>query len=83
MNYPAVSALQTILLTYQYRKKELPEIFNEVIASLEGCLSFYVQNDDGTGEPFMAMGFPREAVRVFRRAAQVLEEAKRIQRGDT
>jgi len=53
------------------------QIAQELIKSLEEVVMFYDMNDDGTGEPFMALGFTKDVVDVFQRAKQALEKAKK------
>lgn len=53
------------------------QMAKELMESLEQVVAFYDMNDDGTGEPFMALGFSIDVVKVFQRAKQTLEKAKR------
>ena len=53
------------------------KITKELIESLEKLVEFYDQNDDGTGEPFMALGFPYATVEAFQRAKKTLAKAKK------
>ena len=52
-------------------------IIQELVKSLDEVVAFYDMNDDGTGEPFMALGFSEDVVKVFQRAKKTLEKAKR------
>ena len=56
--------------------KEVEALNKEMLESLEELINFYDMNDDGTGEPFMALGFSRDVVEVFRRAKEVLKKVK-------
>lgn len=53
------------------------QITQELIRSLEEVVTFYEMNDDGTGEPLMALGFSKDVVDVFQRAKETLERAKK------
>jgi len=53
------------------------QITQDLIKSLEEVVLFYDMNDDGTGEPFMTLGFTKDVVDVFQRAKQTLERAKK------
>jgi len=54
------------------------QITQELIRSLEEVVTFYEMNDDGTGEPFMALGFSKDVVDVFQRAKETLERVKKV-----